>query len=127
MIAFCKKYPISILLSILIFVACFMSLSSVPSPGITNFDKFVHFVMFFFLSGTVFFENTFFFKNPISYQRIIWGSFLFPIVFSGSIEIVQEYVSPYRSGDWMDFLWDCIGVFIALAVCLKINSRISAK
>lgn len=124
MIRILKKYGISIFLSILISIACFVNLSSAPAPPMSNFDKLAHFVMFFLLGLCVYFENTNRFKFSISYQRILLGSFLFPVCFSGLIEIVQEYLVPYRSGDWMDFLWDMIGAFFALAVCLRINRKV---
>ncbi|MDR0427103.1 MAG: VanZ family protein [Dysgonamonadaceae bacterium] len=104
-----------------------MNTEPLPEISVTNFDKLVHFLMFGGLSGGVFFENTAYLKNKISYQRIVWGSFFFPIVFGGLIEIIQEYQSPYRSGDWMDFLYDAIGVLVSLAICFKINTRLKEK
>lgn len=122
-----KTYFFTILLSVIIIILCFMSMEPLPSAPMNNFDKLVHFCMFLGLSGTVFFENTHYFKLRISYQRIVWGSFFFPTVFSGLIEIMQEYLSPYRTGDWMDFLYDAIGAFFGLAICLKINSKLKKQ
>lgn len=123
-IHFFKKYWISILLSLIIIVLCFMSTEPMPRAPMNNFDKLVHFLMFLGLAGTVFFENTYYFRKKITYQRIIWGSFFFPTIFSGLIELMQEYVSPYRTGDWMDFLYDAIGAFVGIAICLRINKNL---
>ncbi|MDH8701531.1 VanZ family protein [Dysgonomonadaceae bacterium PH5-43] len=122
-----KQYWISILLSSVILFLCFMSTEPLPAVPMTDFDKVVHFLMFLALSGTVFFDNTSYFKKRITYQRIVWGSFFFPIVFSGLIEILQEYATTYRSGDWMDFFYDTMGAFVGLAICLKINSKLTDK
>jgi len=127
MIAILKKYLISISLSAVILYLCFMSVESLPESPMTNFDKIVHFLMFLGLSGVVFFENTGYLRKPTSLQRIVFGSFLFPTLFSGIIELMQEYLSPNRTGDWMDFLFDAIGTFIGLVICLKINQILSLK
>ncbi|MDL2224405.1 VanZ family protein [Bacteroidales bacterium OttesenSCG-928-M06] len=127
LLSFIKKYWISLFLSLVIIVLCFMNTEPMPDVPMTNFDKLVHFLMFLGLSGTIFFENSSYFKKQVSYQRIVWGSFFFPTVFSGLIELMQEYVSPYRTGDWMDFLYDAIGAFVGLAICMKINSRLKIE
>lgn len=127
MISIIKQYWISILLSAVILVLCFIDTTPMPSAPISNFDKLAHFLMFLALSGAVYFDNTRYFKKPISYQGLVLGSFLFPLLFSGGVELMQEYISPYRNGDWMDFLYDGIGVFLGFAICLKINSYLARK
>jgi VanZ family protein len=89
-----------------------------------NFDKIVHFLMFLALSGVVFFDATGYFKRQISFSRIFFASFLYPTLFSGLIEIIQEYFSPFRTGDWIDFLFDGIGAFVGIVICSIINSRL---
>ncbi|GHS99306.1 membrane protein [Bacteroidia bacterium] len=119
-----KKYWITISLSALILVLCFMNTAELPEAPMTNFDKLVHLLMFMGLSGVVFFDNTNYLRKPVSRQRIFWSSFLFPVLFSGFIEIMQEYFTTNRTGDWMDFLFDSIGATIGLIVCLLINRRL---
>ena len=43
------------------------------------------------------------------------GAVLCPIVMSGIIEILQEYCTTYRGGDWFDFLANTCGVIAATA------------
>ena len=121
MISKLKKYRFSILFCFFILIACFINLKPLPPSPISNFDKVVHFFLFFLLSGFVYFENTDYFKKTVSYQRIAWGSFFFPVLYGGLIELMQNYISPYRVGDWGDFLWNSIGAFIAFAIALRIN------
>jgi VanZ family protein len=102
-----------------------MDTEPLPAAPITDFDKLVHLIMFMGLSGAVFFDNTHYLKQRISSQRIFGGSFLFPTLFSGAIEIMQEYFTTTRSGDWMDFLFDGIGAFLGILVCWLINRRLS--
>lgn len=124
---FLRQYWITMLLLVAITVLCFMDTTPLPEAPMTDFDKLIHFLMFAVVSGTIFFENSHYFKHPVSSRRIVLGSFLFPIIFSGLIEIGQEYLTPYRSGDWMDFLYDCIGAAVGYVVCLVINRRITSK
>lgn len=123
MIVVLRKYGISILFCILILFACFMNVSSLPPAPMTNFDKVVHFFMFLFLGGCIYFENTDYFKRAISTRRIFWSSFLFPALYGGLVELIQNYISPYRTGDWGDFLWDSIGAFFAFVIVLMINRK----
>jgi VanZ family protein len=91
---------------------------------INNFDKIVHFLMFFALSGVVFFENSSYFRWRVSFRRIFFGSFLYPTLFSGFIELMQEFLSSTRTGDWIDFLFDGMGAFSAILICIYINFKL---
>ena len=123
-LVFLKKHWISIPLCLTILYLCFMNSQSFPDVGVLNFDKFVHFVMFLGVSGVIFFENTSYLRKKTSLQTIVVFSFIFPTVYSGLIEIGQEYLAPTRFGDWMDFLFDGIGAFLGLIICLLINRRL---
>ncbi|GHV30287.1 membrane protein [Bacteroidia bacterium] len=94
------------------------------APPMTNFDKLVHFLMFLGLSGVMFFDNSFHLKQKVSGWLIFVASFLFPIIFGGGIEMGQEYLTTTRSGDWMDFLFDSIGIVCGCLVCLLINRKL---
>jgi VanZ family protein len=89
-----------------------------------NFDKIVHFLMFLALSGVVFFDNSSYLKQKISLFRIFLGSFLYPTLLGGFIEILQGFLSPNRTGDWLDFLFDEIGIFVGILICYLINSKL---
>jgi VanZ family protein len=121
-----KRYWISILLVVVILVLCFINPPQMEAPPVTNFDKLVHFLMFFGLSGTIFFDSSFYFKRRAGGWLIFWSSLLFPTVFGGVIEIAQEYLTVLRTGDWIDFLFDTIGAACGYLVCLIINGRIKA-
>ena len=122
---FFRKYWISLLFCITILALCLVNVAPVmPDIPMSNFDKLAHLLMFLGLSGVVFFDNTGYLKRQITLRRILLGSVLFPIVFSGSIEIMQEYLSPNRSGDWWDFFYDIIGATLGLTICLMINRRL---
>ena len=104
-----------------------MNTEPLPKVSVLNFDKFVHFCMFLTVSGVIFFENTRYFKNSVSIGNLIKYSFLFPTIYSGLIEVGQEYLAPTRSGDWLDFLFDGIGAFLGLIICFIINKRLNKR
>ena len=44
------------------------------------------------------------------------GAFLCPILFSGCVELLQEYCTTYRGGDWLDFAANSVGAILASLV-----------
>ena len=125
---FFRKYWISLSYCITILVLCLINVAPmVPKVPMSDFDKLAHFLMFLGLSGVIFFDNTGYLKRQITLRRILLGSVLFPIFFSGSIEIMQEYLTPNRSGDWWDFFFDIIGATLGLTICLIINCRLKKE
>ena len=122
-----KKYWISTLVVIIILILCFINPADIPvDVPMTNFDKLAHFLMFMGLSGVIFFDNSYYLKKRVSGNSIFWVSFVFPIIFSGVIEIAQEYLTVTRTGDWMDFLFNLLGISFGYLVCLVINRQLKA-
>lgn len=121
---FLAKHWISIPICLVILYLCFMNTQSLPEVHVSNIDKFVHAIMFLGLSGVIYFENSFYLKKKISLRTIIIYSFLFPTVYGGLIEIGQEYFSSFRTGDWIDFLFDIIGISLGILICLLINKQL---
>ena len=116
-----KKYWLTVLVLLIIFILCFMNTTPIPVPPIHDFDKWVHALMFLGLSGVVFFDNTGHLRFPISNMRIFSGTFLFPVVIGGLIEIMQAFFTVARTGDWFDFLFNSLGAFFGLGIALLIN------
>jgi VanZ family protein len=121
---FLKAYKVSVLITVVILILCFMDTASLPQAPMINFDKLVHLIMFMGLSGVIFFDNTIYLKRKINFRRIFLGSFLLSTLLSGAIEIMQEYFTVARSGDWMDFVFDGIGAFLGSWICFLINRRL---
>ena len=116
-----KKYWLSILVILVIFILCFMNPAPLPKPPVRNFDKWVHTLLFLGLAGVIFFDNTSHLRFSISKLRIFLGSFLIPTAIGGLIEIMQTCLTRSRSGDWFDFLFDGIGAFLGIGIALFIN------
>ncbi len=45
-------------------------------------------------------------------MRMFLVSLLLPVLYGGALELVQEYFFPPRSAEWMDWLYDSLGVLI---------------
>jgi len=127
MINLLKKYWLSTLVVVAIFILCFMKTSSLPKIPVRDFDKAVHSIMFLGLAGVIFFDNTRYLRFPISKMRIFWSTFIFPIALGGLIEILQADLTTYRTGDWFDFLFDVIGGLIGWGIALLINRFLLRK
>ena len=131
------NFGFSTLFACLIFYLCVMQLpdETPPSFQIPNFDKIVHTLMYFGLTGLLFVEyfnftqnfkwkQTFAFltKNkiaddlrPTSIPNVpyfVLGASA--LLYGGLIEIIQEYFTPNRSGDWFDLLADFGGILLSL-------------
>lgn len=122
-----KKYCFTILVLLIIFILCLMNTAPLPIPPIRNIDKYMHEIMYVGLAGVVFFDNTGYLRFSISKMRIFLGSFLFPIVIGGLIEIMQTYLTTTRTGDWLDFLFDTAGAFLGWGISLLINQYLLVK
>ena len=117
MLYYLKKYPVSLGLIVLVFYLSFFKPPSLDVPVFLGFDKVAHLCMYGGLSGMLWIE---FFRNHRVYGTIGWhawmGAFVCPIAMSGVIELLQEYCTTYRGGDWFDFLANITGVVIATLI-----------
>ncbi|CAK7061133.1 MAG: hypothetical protein PARBA_02269 [Parabacteroides sp.] len=112
-----KKYPISLAIIAIVIYLSFFKPPSLDVGKIPNLDKLAHICMYGGVSGMLWIE---FLLNHRRYEDVLWhawiGAVLCPIAMSGIIEILQEYCTTYRGGDWLDFLANTIGVTLATLV-----------
>lgn len=115
---FLKKYPISISLIVAVIYLSFFRPPTTDVPLFPNADKLVHFCMYAAISGMLWFE---FIRNHRKYDEVLWhawiGATLCPILMGGIIEILQQYCTDYRGGDWLDFAANTCGVLTATLLC----------
>lgn len=107
--AFLKKYPLSVLI---IMVVIFLSLFNPPKTeldNVTYIDKIAHFVMYGGLELVIWFEYLRS-HSTIDIKKTIVLGIVAPIVLGGVIELAQMYFTVNRSGEWADFAADSIGV-----------------
>ena len=109
---FILKYKLTIVCVILVLIAILMPGDDVPSVGVPNMDKAVHFTMFFVTSSCLFLESSSCYRSA-SYGKILIARIAGLIVFAYATEIMQLFV-PGRSYDLTDLLADSIGVVLAV-------------
>lgn len=115
MVHYIKKYPVSIAVILLVIYLSFFKPPSLPDTDweIPHLDKVVHMGMYFVMSGMLWWEFFRSHKGGLHIRRGWIGAFLCPVLFSGCIEILQEYCTSYRGGDWLDFLANTVGALLA--------------
>ena len=122
---FIGDYPFSLLLTMIIWVLCFINVPETPLENITLMDKWTHIAMYLVLGVVIFWESNRKRKRampPVQEMKkakvVLW-TFVLPALMGGLIEILQaNCTGGRRSGDWLDFAADSIGAALALAICM---------
>ncbi|WP_314382335.1 VanZ family protein [Segatella buccae] len=122
---FIGDYPLSLLLTVIIWVLCFINVPETPLENITLMDKWTHIAMYLVLGIVIFWESKRKRKRampPVQEMKkakvVLW-TFVLPALMGGLIEILQaNCTGGRRSGDWLDFAADSIGAALALAICM---------
>ena len=112
------RYPLSCLCIAAIWTLCFIDVPETPLDDVSFIDKWAHVLMY---GGTciVIWTEYLFKHSRISPWRLFLFAFLAPILMSGMIEILQAYCTGgRRSGDWLDFASNAIGVTLAACACI---------
>lgn len=112
---FITTYPLSL---VIVALVSYLSLAKVPETGVVfsipYADKLVHFVMYFLLSGMLWLE---FLRVSCKKHTPVWhawvGACLFPILFSGLMELMQSWFTMNRVASWSDFGANALGVGLA--------------
>jgi len=83
-------------------------------------DKWVHALMYAALAVVAFADC-----RSQGLSRGAWAFLLLlPPIYGGALELLQEFCTATRSGDWLDLLADTIGGWLALAVCMLSAKRL---
>ena len=118
-------YPLSLLLTVIIWVLCFINVPETPLENITLMDKWTHIAMYLVLGIVIFWESNRKRKRampPVQEMekaKVVLWTFVLPALMGGLIELLQaNCTGGRRSGDWLDFAADSIGAALALAICM---------
>lgn len=116
MLQYLKKYPLSLLtVAAVLFLSLFNPPQLEEENNIPHLDKLVHFCMYGTLSGLLWIEYLRKHHKHTNMHRVFIGAGMLPILLGGFIELLQAYLTTYRSGDWADMLANTAGV---AAACL---------
>ena len=128
LLLYLRRYPVTLLL-----VLAIVLLSMLPMPDmkigedIPLADKWTHMVMYGTLTLAIWLE----YKRShqrLNALRLLLFAFLAPIAMGGTLELAQANLTTCRSGEWLDFVANTIGVCIgtALGLLLRVPKKRSA-
>ena len=119
-----RRYPLTTVCVIVIWVLCLIPIPETPLSHVRLIDKWTHLVMYGGLCTVIWAEQLRCYHR-VAWSRAVVGAIVAPVLMGGLIEIVQAYCTGgRRSGEWMDWVADSIGVAIGavigilLAACL---------
>ena len=121
------RYPLSAALIVAIWVMCLTPwIPETPLNDVSLIDKWTHLVMYGTLTAVIWWEYLRQHPQPES-RRLLLLAFLAPVAMGGMVELAQAYCTAgHRSGDWLDFLANSLGVvlgtFLGL-ILMRIKNR----
>ena len=115
-----KKYPFScVLIAAIWYLSLFFKAPKTPLDNVLLIDKWVHVVMYGGTFTVLWIEYIRQHKYP-DYKKLLIWAFIAPIVMSGILELLQEYCTETRQGEWTDLLANSIGVILAAVIGLAL-------
>ena len=113
--SYIKSYRFSLFCIALIWVLCLMPVPEIKlSEEVPFIDKWTHIIMYLGTCSIIWIEYFLKHKEKADKNRLLIGAVIMPILMSGILELLQEYYTGgLRSGDWMDFAANIIGVILA--------------
>ncbi|MBP5770820.1 MAG: VanZ family protein [Bacteroidaceae bacterium] len=115
-----RHYPLSILTAIVIVGLSLFPIGPIElMEGVPLADKWTHMVMYGGLASVIWFE---YWRrhDRVHWARVFQWAIVAPIAMSGVLELLQKYATNYRSGEWMDFVANTIGVSIGALLGLML-------
>ena len=118
-------YPFATCLILVIWVVCLMPVPETPLNNLTLFDKWVHISMYAVLCLVMWAEYLRH-HEKLNKTRLFIGVFLAPLLMGGLIELAQaNCTGGNRSGDWLDFAANSIGVVMGNLIGMLLAKRLS--
>ncbi len=119
-----RRYPLTILLALVIWVVCLIPVPETPLNEISFIDKWTHFVMYAVLTLVLLYEHRKALRSNVNaatagHKKSNSGSawlLLLPISQGCLVELAQAYLTTCRSGDWFDALCNTLGVLIGAGI-----------
>ena len=118
-----KRNIFSLIIAIII---CYLSLANARTfensvfSGIPQFDKFVHFSMYFALMSVIILEH----RRSIRNIRQIFLIAIIPFAYGVLLEFAQAYLTTTRSGSVYDALADLAGVFFSIFLWFLLKNKL---
>ena len=115
-----KKNIFTILLALIVMylsMANAHTFDKVSLINIPDFDKVVHFGMYFGLMSVLIIEN----RKSIKTTGHLFLTGLIPLFYGILLEIMQSTLTSTRTGSFYDALFDGVGILVAIFLCIWIK------
>jgi VanZ family protein len=113
-----RKYPLSLLCLALIWILSFTPFfPETPLDNVEFIDKWTHLVMYGGTASVMWYEHLRCHQRP-QWRKLLWIAVAGMIVLGGVVELLQAYATTTRSGEWLDFVADSVGVLLGAVVGL---------
>lgn len=124
---FVRNYPIScVLFAVIWYLSLFFNAPETPLNNVLLIDKWVHLVMYGGTCGMLWVEYLRQHDRP-DFKRLFFWAWIAPILMSGIIELLQEYCTEKRNGDWLDLTANALGVTLAAIIGATIATKRNKK
>ena len=110
-------FRLTLLLTLLILIVCLLPIPETPLDEVRFVDKYTHLLLFggyawvlwaeCALSARTAAQETGVRATKMPLRRSLW------VCFGGLVEVLQATLTTCRSGDWLDFVADAVGVLCA--------------
>lgn len=91
---------------------------------IPHFDKTVHFFMFMLMAMATAHDFVFRKKeNVLNVNALLLYAVALPTVYGGVIELIQQYCTVSRTGDWLDLAADFLGAAVYAVFAVAYNRK----
>lgn len=119
---FLRRYPLTLLCVAAVWYLSMYRVTPPPFHVFSWFDKLVHCCMYAGISSLAWMEYGRS-HRPACKHRVVTGAVVAPILMGGLVELAQAYLTTYRSGEWLDFVANTVGVCLASAVAAAVYAR----
>ena len=112
-----RKYPLTVLCLAAIWYLSFFTPPQTELDHVDFIDKWVHIIMYGGTCMVMWVEYLHRHRQVQQWGKLIFFSWLAPILMSGLIELLQAYCTGgRRSGGWLDLAANAIGVTLAAVI-----------
>ncbi|TWJ16636.1 VanZ like protein [Bacteroides zoogleoformans] len=123
-----RKYPFSLCVILAVIYLSFFKPPTMEIDSIPGLDKVAHVCMYFGMAGMLWLEFLWAHRSDNQPLWHAWvGALACPVLFSGVVEMLQEYCTTYRGGDWLDFAANTAGAVLASLIAYFVLKPVMMK
>lgn len=118
-----RRYPLSYLVAVAILLLSLLPIGAVEiAENVPFADKWTHMVMYAVFALVI--GHEYWRRHTADSRcavRLLFWAVLAPVLMGGTLELLQAYATTYRSGEWLDFAANSLGVVIGFCLSLIIH------